>query len=231
MALRRPTGPLLKRIDVIRFCHTWTIWIITLREPPTPNLWTNFITMTHTSSTVRYNIEDGHLAGRILRGKNQRSVWSYDLMKRSTRTRGSPFLFQSNFMRPLNGMHKMKAQWGDHIVCTKCGYEVPGMILLHAYLYTYSALRGDTFEVLPLSSYAISSTMLPLLETFLELIVLGYGLDDRGFESPEGLGILLFTTASRPTPGSTQSPIQWVPGALSPGDKAADAWSWPLTSI
>jgi hypothetical protein len=47
------------------------------------------------------------------------------------------------------------------------GYEVPGMILLQAsYLYTYSLLRGVTFEVLPFSSYALSPTMLPLLETF-----------------------------------------------------------------
>jgi len=45
--------------------------------------------------------------------------------------------------------------------------------------------------------------------------VLGYGLDDRGFLSRQVLGIFLFTTASRPTLGPTQPPIQWVPGALS----------------
>jgi hypothetical protein len=39
---------------------------------------------------------------------------------------------------------------------------------------------------------------------------LDYRLDDRGFESREGLGIFLF---------STQPPIQWVPGALSLGTK------------
>jgi hypothetical protein len=52
-----------------------------------------------------------------------------------------------------------------------CGYEVAGMILLQAYLYTYSLLRGVTFEVLPFSSYALSPRMLPLLETFLELLL------------------------------------------------------------
>jgi hypothetical protein len=40
-----------------------------------------------------------------------------------------------------------------------------------------------------------------------------------GFDSQQGLGIFLFTTASRLTLGPTQSPIQWVPGALSLGVK------------
>jgi len=48
---------------------------------------------------------------------------------------------------------------------------------------------------------------------------LGYGLDDRWFESRQGLGIFLFTTVSRPPLGSTQLTIQWVPGALSLGVK------------
>jgi len=40
-----------------------------------------------------------------------------------------------------------------------------------AYLYTCSLLRGFNFKVLPLSSYALSPMMLPLLETFLELLL------------------------------------------------------------
>jgi hypothetical protein len=50
-------------------------------------------------------------------------------------------------------------------------------------------------------------------------IALGYGLNDRRFESREGLGIFLFTTASRPALSPTQPPIQWVAGALSLGVK------------
>jgi hypothetical protein len=46
---------------------------------------------------------------------------------------------------------------------------------------------------------------------------LGYGLDDRRFESRQGLGIFLFTTVSRPALGPTQPPIQLVPGTLSVG--------------
>jgi hypothetical protein len=45
-------------------------------------------------------------------------------------------------------------------------------------------------------------------------MVLGYGLDDWGFESQEGVGIYFFATMSRLALGPTQRPIQWVPGAL-----------------
>jgi hypothetical protein len=45
-------------------------------------------------------------------------------------------------------------------------------------------------------------------------IGLGYGLDGRGFESRQRLGIFIFTTTSRRAFGPTQPPIQWVPGAL-----------------
>jgi hypothetical protein len=39
------------------------------------------------------------------------------------------------------------------------------------------------------------------------------------FDSRRGLGIFLFTTASRTALEPTQPPIQWVPGALSLGVK------------
>jgi hypothetical protein len=46
-------------------------------------------------------------------------------------------------------------------------------------------------------------------------IALGYGLDDRGFEYRQELGIFPFTTVSRPALGPTQPPIQRLPGDLS----------------
>jgi hypothetical protein len=73
---------------------------------------------------------------------------------------------------------------------------------------------------------------------------LGYGLDDRGFDSRQELGIILFTTVSRPALGPTHPPIQWVSGALSlvlkrPGREAdhlrpysaevKNAWSYTFT--
>jgi hypothetical protein len=48
-----------------------------------------------------------------------------------------------------------------------------------------------------------------------------YGLDDkRGqISSPDRVKNFLFSTSSRPVLGSTQPPVQWVPGAVSHGVK------------
>jgi hypothetical protein len=51
------------------------------------------------------------------------------------------------------------------------------------------------------------------------VLELGYRLDDRGFESRQGLDIFLITTVSRQALGPIQPSIQWVPGALSLGVK------------
>jgi hypothetical protein len=65
--------------------------------------------------------------------------------------------------------------------------------------------------------------IIPKLCTQFFLISSGYGLDDRGsrVRFPRGLGIFLFTTASRTALVPTQPPIQWVPGALSLAVKRA----------
>jgi hypothetical protein len=48
---------------------------------------------------------------------------------------------------------------------------------------------------------------------------MGWTIGVPGFDSRRRLGIFLFITATRPAPGPTQPPIQWVPGALSLGIK------------
>jgi hypothetical protein len=48
-------------------------------------------------------------------------------------------------------------------------------------------------------------------------IATGYGLDDRGVGVRVPVGSRIFSTSSRPALGSTQPPIQWVPGTLSWG--------------
>jgi hypothetical protein len=46
-------------------------------------------------------------------------------------------------------------------------------------------------------------------------------MNDRGFESWQGLEIFLSTTAIRPVLGPTHPSVQWVLGALSLGIKRA----------
>jgi hypothetical protein len=48
-------------------------------------------------------------------------------------------------------------------------------------------------------------------------IATGYGLDDREVGVRVSVGSRIFFTSSRLDLGPTQSPIQWVPGVLSPG--------------
>jgi hypothetical protein len=51
-------------------------------------------------------------------------------------------------------------------------------------------------------------------------IAIGYGLDDGKVQFPSpGRVNFLFPMSSRPTLGSTQPPIQWVPGTPSLGVK------------
>jgi hypothetical protein len=53
-------------------------------------------------------------------------------------------------------------------------------------------------------------------------IATGYWVDDRGVGVRVTVGQdFFFSTSCRPALGSTEPPIQWVPGALSPGVK------WP----
>jgi hypothetical protein len=50
-------------------------------------------------------------------------------------------------------------------------------------------------------------------------IVSDYGLDNRSSIPRQRQRIFLLASASRPALGTTQPPVQWVPGVLSPGVK------------
>jgi hypothetical protein len=63
------------------------------------------------------------------------------------------------------------------------------------------------------------------------MLVLGYGLDDRMFESRQGLGIFFFTTASRPVGTRGSLPGDKVAGAdHSPRSSAEVKDTWSSTS-
>jgi hypothetical protein len=47
---------------------------------------------------------------------------------------------------------------------------------------------------------------------------------------PGRVKIFHFFILFRPALGCTHPPIQWIQGDISPGGKAAGAWSWPITS-
>jgi hypothetical protein len=94
------------------------------------------------------------------------------LVQRSRMCKGVPPLHQYVFMALCVLKHR------DNFIFTftfvkymRCGYKVPGMILLQSCVYTSSLLRGVTFKLHPLSSHALSQIMLPLLKTFLELLL------------------------------------------------------------
>jgi hypothetical protein len=63
-------------------------------------------------------------------------------------------------------------------------------------------------------------------------IVADYRLGDQRsvFDSRQEQRNFPLTSMARPDLRPTQPPVQWVPGFLSQGQSAAEAWGWPLTS-
>jgi hypothetical protein len=91
----------------------------------------------------------------------------------------------------------------------------PSLYLLYA-LCTKSKERTHTGEVVPVR-LCVHSLFLLLLNIILLNLILGINL--FGWNLILERTRKIFSTSFRPALGSTQSPIQWVPGALSPGVK------------
>jgi len=53
--------------------------------------------------------------------------------------------WDGHVVRMGEGRGVYKVLIGVSVICTRSGYEVPGMILLEAYLCTYSFMIGVTF--------------------------------------------------------------------------------------
>jgi hypothetical protein len=92
--------------------------------------------------------------------------------------------------------------------------EAVSLGISHLMLNTHNEI---TFIEMQVSSFAMITTVYVSRDSVVR-IATGYGLDDRGrCSSPGRVKNFLLSTSSRPALGSTQPPIQWVPGALSPG--------------
>jgi hypothetical protein len=91
---------------------------------------------------------------------------------------------------------------GVYIVLKYCRYIILHSICL-VFRQRYSLASRNDKSGRPRIAYHCNKT-----STLFSGLALGYGLDDREFESRQGLGIFLFTTVSIPVLGPTQPPIQ-----------------------
>jgi len=110
--------------------------------------------------------------------------------------------------------------------------RVQSNILIRKIMWTqpplHKKLKG-LFWPFHKTSFCVAHTECPetmsVLQDLIPKVIAGHSpvvqrwATDRWFGSQQGLGIFPFTTASRQALGSTQPPIQWVPGSLSVGVK------------
>jgi hypothetical protein len=96
-------------------------------------------------------------------------------------------------------------------ICYICFLSLP--CVLHAHLSHFHRF-GSPCD-LPSSSLCGRAVITQSVQRW----ATGWTIGVLGFDSRLGLGIFLFTTASRTALRTTQPPIQWVPGALSLGVK------------
>jgi hypothetical protein len=107
------------------------------------------------------------------------------------------------------------AQWGLELICHNTNSNINHHFSVISYSKTILTCKS-----LPWKTYiAVYQHISPCYS--IVGIVTSYGLDDQGVRVrvPCGVNNLLYSMSSRPALGSTQPPIQWVPGALSLGVK------------
>jgi hypothetical protein len=99
-------------------------------------------------------------------------------------------------------------------------------IFMSLFLCSATTLAGHVFR--DHSSYphanllicvCVSQLIRAVIAQSVQRWAMGWTVGVLGFDFRRGLGIFLFTTASRTALWPTQPPIQWIPGALSLGVK------------
>jgi hypothetical protein len=88
----------------------------------------------------------------------------------------------------------------------------------HFYIYQFPARYTYCFEIIKLNLVLYSVLRNGRTRHSVVGVATGYGLDDRGVGVRVPVGSRIFSTSSRPTLGSTQPPIQWVPGLFLRGE-------------
>jgi hypothetical protein len=85
---------------------------------------------------------------------------------------------------------------------------------------THSSFRLDVENNEPMTLDVLHFIRTHTIHAVTDPVTNIYDYKSSGLDSRQGQNICLYPTASRPTLGPTQPPIQWVPGALSHGVKA-----------
>jgi hypothetical protein len=125
-----------------------------------------------------------------------------------------------------NWTHEHYEQNVQHMLVLLCACAAPCRLVLRwpwrqgsiPFAQSHFVLR---FKLLEISEISISNLKTNFQPYILKLrnyhtdLLDGRGV---GFLVPVGSKFFLFSTSSRPALGSTQPPIQWVPGTLSPGE-------------
>jgi hypothetical protein len=130
---------------------------------------------------------------------------------------------------PWSRMHESIPPLPQYAFTTWCLFKVQGQLYLYLYLIpilyfitllpSRRELNAHIWNMHKAHKHALRLCMAAEGSTTLKHVAQTHFTDGTAIDSLRGLGIFLFTTASRTALGPTQPPIQWVPGVLSLGLK------------